>query len=140
MRLRINMRPTYEALRYGSALVVRMLLALATSLFALFTVLGSVTPEHAPYVLVSGFRYGWVAAFALDAMALWWRLADPHPRPVIAGTINVVTFALWVGITGGTILAARRIDPDIVGYIIICLMSLHVVVRTELTTRDRETA
>lgn len=141
MHLPIDVKATYEGIRYGSTIAVRMLLAIAATLYAVFTTAAHVIPSaDTTYVLVSGLRHWWALAFAIDAVFLWWRLFDPHARPAVAAVINISTFGLWAGVTGGTILTAPHVDPDFVGYIITCIMALHAVVRTDLTPRDRETA
>jgi hypothetical protein len=130
-----------NALRYGTAMVNRTLLAIASTLYAAFTALAAhVPPPDSAYVLTSGHRLAWALVFALDALALWWRLLESHARPHWALVINLATFALWVGTTGGTVMVAQHIDPDIVGYVLICLIAFHALVRTDLTQRDRETA
>jgi hypothetical protein len=129
------------AARFGTALTNRLWLALAATLYAIFTGLGMDTPSYdAAYVLCSGHRWLWAAIFTVDAIALWWRLFDVKPRPIWAASTNVGTFALWVGITGGTVMNAQYLDPDLVGYILFCLVAFHALIRTDLTVRDRETA
>lgn len=135
------LREVVLTLQTGTAMLNRMLLALASTLYALFTVVSTYAPPpDSAYVLVSGHRLLWASIFAVDALALWWRLIDQTPRPHWALTINLVTFAIWVGISGGTVMVAQHVDPDTVGYVLICIMALHALVRTDLTQRDRETA
>jgi hypothetical protein len=125
----------------GTAFLHRVMLAFASTLYAALTLLSThVPPPDSAYVLLSGHRIAWGVIFALDGLALWWRIFDPRSRPRWAITINLVTFALWVGISGGTVMVAQHVDPDIVGYVLICIMALHALVRTDLTQRDRETA
>lgn len=130
-----------NALRTGTPVLNRMRLALASTLYAVFTALSTYAPPpDSAYVLSSGHRLAWSVVFALDGLALWWRLFDPHPRRYWSIAINLITFAIWVGITGGTVMVAQHVDPDIVGYVLICIMALHALVRSDLTQRDRETA
>jgi hypothetical protein len=129
------------ALQTGTAFLQRIMLAFAASLYAVLTLLSTRAPSpDSAYVLLSGHRIAWGVIFAVDALALWWRILDPRSRPHWAVTINLVTFAIWVGITGGTVMIAQHVDPDLVGYVLICIMALHALVRTDLTQRDRETA
>lgn len=141
MRLHLDPTSAYDGIRYGSTIAIRMLLAIAATLYAVITIAAHVVPtSDTTYVLTSPNRYWWALAFALDAAALWWRLFDSQARPRIAVLVNIGTFSLWAGVTGGTMLASSHVDPDFVGYIITCIMALHAVVRTDLTPRDRETA
>lgn len=136
-------RDTLDALRYGTVVASRGGLAIAAALYALTCFFGpgkAQVPSDAAFVLVSDWKVGWGIAFALDAIALFWRLFSPRPRPRLAVVVNLYTFALWVGITGGTVMAANYIDPDIVGYVMFCLVAFHALIRTDLTQHDRETA
>jgi hypothetical protein len=131
----------WGALRYGTALINRMLLAIGSGLYAILTLLGPTDPPpDSAYVLASGHKTLWAIVFAVDALALVWRLLDTHPRPHWAMIINLITFSLWVGITGGTVIVAQHFDPDLAGYVLVCIMAFHALLRTDLTPRDRETA
>lgn len=129
------------ALQTGTPILNRMRLALASTLYAVFTAVSTYAPPpDSAYVLSSGHRLAWSAVFAVDGLALWWRLFDPQPRRLWSVIINLITFAIWVGITGGTVMVAQHVDPDTTGYVLICIMALHALLRTDLTLRDRETA
>lgn len=133
-------------LKYGSVLPSRFGLAIAATLYA---ILAWVSPDLSgvprpadigSYVLLSGWKDGWAAVFALNAFCLWWRVFDSKPRLVWAALINLSTLALWVGMTGGTVMVSMHSTPEITGHIFVCLIALHTFLRTEFTSHDRDTA
>ena len=140
------LRELWIALKYGPTIPFRALLALAASVYA---VLGYFGPQPSPsslqqvgtaFVLGTPWRLLWVVLFVGDALLLWWRIFDTHARPRWAAVSNIFTLALWTSITGGTVIVAKQVNPDLTGYVLLCAMSLLTLVRTELNPHDRETA
>lgn len=143
------MKPLHElwlALKYGPTLPFRVLLALTATIYAFMVFFGP-TPSPAAllqvgtsFVLGTGWKGVWTALFIFDALLLWWRIFDTKPRTLWAAISNLFTLALWTSITGGTVIVAKQVNPDLTGYITLCAMSLLTLIRTELTPHDRETA
>lgn len=122
----------YDSLRYGSANVLRWLLALAATIHSLLIIL---SPPMDDLV--------WAAIFGLDAVCLWWRIFDTVPRVSWAYAINITTVALWGSVTYGLTKSGDALGmllPCLTGYIILTLMALIMVFRTEATRRDRGSA
>jgi hypothetical protein len=122
----------YDALRYGTSTTIRWLMALAATIHGILIVFSP--PEDDAI---------WAAIFFLDAFCLWWRIFDPVPRVWWAYTINIATVALWGSVTYGFAVTGTPLRPPLpilTGYIILTLMALIMVFRTEATRRDRGTA
>lgn len=145
-----------QAFKFGTNIAPRAILAVAATLYCLTVLLAPVYSGPAdeelaraaiPHVylgqvmhlsppqmyLIGGF-------FALDGLLLWWRLFDPAARLWMARLVNYFTACLWVTIAGATIWAYGWFLPAAVGEVMLALISLHALSRTDYTDRDRETA
>jgi hypothetical protein len=145
-----------QAIRYGTNIFPRSILALASTLYCIFSLLGPTYPTPSDLALAeaanSSIFNGQIAHFStlqmlivafifgLNAVLLWWRIFDSHARLWPARLINYFTACLWVTVTGATIYAYGWLLPSCVGEIMLALISLHALTRTDYTTRDRETA
>lgn len=135
-----------DALRYGSAMPYRWMLAVSATVYAILTALGPSLEDASPVivqtslVLSSGWKWGWALVFATDALCMWWRIFDRAPKLIWAWGINIATTSLWGGVTVATITATGSIAPGVTGYIVLTLMAFVVLCRTEATARDRVTA
>lgn len=127
------------ALTYGSNMPIRVALALASSFWCvgLFVLAG--TEDARFYRLMSGATPAlWAAVFAANSAALWWRIFDRRPRPHFGRLINASTAALWLMVTIATMVDFGFLAGA--GDMTLTIMAFWVVIRTDLTTTDRETA
>jgi hypothetical protein len=136
-----------QALKYARTLYPRALLALASTLYALFTAFGPDLAHYQfqgklPHSLVLPDNYKFVAAalFGLDAFCLWWRIFDSKPRVVWATFINLLTAGLWLTVTVASIFLYDELWSENVGEIMLTLTALYTLTRTDYTTADRGSA
>lgn len=135
-----------HAMRYASNTFQRFVLAIAASIYTITTAAGpDLTHSRAPQayqalVLSSGYKWVFAAVFALDAFCLWWRLFDHTPRVKWAIFINIFTATLWTSIALATIATYGSFLPDATGEVVLALISLFSMVRTNKTINDRGTA
>lgn len=140
------MNDVARAMRYASNTFQRFTLAVAATLYALTTAFGpnleyshSVQAYQA-LALSSGYKWAVAAIFGLDAFCIWWRLWDKVSRVYWALAVNIFTATLWVSIAGATIATYKAFLPDSVGEVMMALIALFSVVRTNKTVTDVETA
>lgn len=144
-----------EALKYASNLFQRGVLGIAAALYALFVLLAPDITTRADVALAAaaGVATGcqaimmspeqkWViaGAFALDSACIFWRIFDPVARLWWGRFINFGTACLWSTITGATLVAYGRPLPDAVGEIMLTLLALYTLTRTDLSAVDRRNA
>lgn len=141
------MKELTQAIKFARTMYQRALLALASTLYAIFTALGpdlsQVTYcDHLPHSLIFPPYYKWIAAatFALDAVCLWWRIFDYRPRVVWATLINIGTATLWLSVTLASVLIYDEVWSENVGEIMLTLTALFVLTRTDYTALDKGTA
>lgn len=109
-------------LRYTDTFYQRMVLATACTL----------------YGFAAWNRLGIV--FLVVAALAWWRIFDHRPRVWIALLVNLSVAALWITIAAANILIHGDSLADNVGEIMICVTSLFVLTRTDLTAIDKGSA
>lgn len=132
-----------EALRYGTSMNLRLLLAIAA---ALYCVLIIAHPRYAwqdpSYIVDSTIASmgPWAAMFALDAFCLMWRILDSTPRKWWAWGVNIYTFSLWFSMVGVTTSYLGYLSAGSTGEIILCLISAWVTFRVNTTHTEKETA
>lgn len=144
-----------EALKYASTLFQRGMLGIAALLYAVFMLLAPHVASPADMVLAMAAgeakgcqailltteqRWTIAALFALDSVCIFWRIFDPVARVGWGRVINFSTACLWATVTGATLYAYGRPLPDAVGEIMLTLLALHTLTRTDLTTIDRRNA
>lgn len=132
-----------EAIKWGSSMNLRLILAVAATLYALLVILNPNYSWRDPSNIIKDHVSSltpWAAMFALDAFCIWWRIFDTRPRVWWARIINIYTFALWFSLVAVTTSTLGYVSPDSTGEIIICLMAAWVAFRTDSTQRDKETA
>lgn len=78
--------------------------------------------------------------FVIVGAAAWWRLFDHRARVVIGTAVNLCVAALWFTITSANIFVHGDLLADNVGEIMVCLTSLFVLTRTDLTPTDKGAA
>lgn len=136
-----------QAIKFARTFYQRAFLALAATLYAVFTALGpdlatfDFCGQH-PHAIVLPPYYKWVAAavFGLDAICLWWRLIDPVARVVWATVINGVTAVLWLTVTIAGLAVYGQVWSENVGEIMLTLTALFVLTRTDYNALDKGTA
>lgn len=138
-----------QAIKYARTLYQRSALALASSLYALFTFFG---PSKEQYLNVDGailpklmilpehYKILIAAIFALNAAGLWWRIFDAQPRVVWATIFNIMTAGLWLTLTVVSVFLYDAPWSDNVGEIILTLTALYTLTRTDYTQADRGSA
>jgi hypothetical protein len=139
-----------QALFYARTMFQRAFLALAASLYAIFTALGpdlstfapGCDAAHLPHSLVLPPYYKWIAAavFGLNAGCLWWRIFDRTARVAWATVINLTTAGLWLTVTVASVFIYHEVWSENVGEIMLTLTALFVLTRTDLTAIDKGTA
>lgn len=153
-----------EALKYANNLFQRGVLAIAAALYALFVVIAPSIANRADIVLSSaadlalasaagagaitcqavmltdGQKYVIAGIFALDSALLFWRIFDVQSRLWWARGINFATACLWVTIAAATLFVYGRPLPGAVGEIVLAIVSLYTLTRTDFTDRDRKNA
>lgn len=141
------MNDIMEALKYSNNLYARIILALASTLYAVFTMFG---PPPDAYVMVDGYAkflpvppyHNWqvILIFGINAALLWWRIFDSKPRIVAARLINYLNALLWVLVCLFSIFVYGEPLADNAGKIVLTLVSLHMLTRTDYNFRDRGSA
>lgn len=136
-----------QALRYARTFYQRCFLALASSLYSVFTLCGPALetytycgPLPRNLVLPQHFKYVAAAAFALDAVMLWWRIFDNRARVAWATITNIITAGLWLTITVSNVAVYHQVWSANVGEIMLTLTALFVLSRTDYTAIDKGTA
>lgn len=136
-----------QALKFARTLYQRAFLALAATLYCLFTAMGPdiqsfVLCTSSPHHIVFPPYYKWMvtALFGIDAICLWWRIFDPIARVVWATVINVATAAMWLTITITGLAIYGQLWSENVGEIMLTLTALFVLSRTDYTAVDKGTA
>jgi hypothetical protein len=87
-----------------------------------------------------GNRYQWAAAFLTVAILEGWRILDWKSRILWSYFINSGAFGFWTVVTFLRLVNRLELWPVMSTDICICIVSLWVALRTNLTPRDRETA
>jgi hypothetical protein len=136
-----------QAIKTARTMYPRTILALAATLYSIFTAIGPDLAHYAyagrlPHSLVLPANYKWVAAalFALDAFGLWWRIFDAKPRVVWATLFNFLTAGLWLTVTVASITLYDELWSENVGEIILTLTAWYTLTRTDYTPSDRGSA
>lgn len=145
-----------EALKYASNLFQRGMLGIAATLYAIFVMLApSVNGSESLVIMAAtdagildchavlltvGQRSAVTLIFAIDAALIFWRLFDPKPRIWWARIINFSTACLWTTVTGITLYTYRWPLPEAVGEIMLTIVSLYTLTRTDYSDRDRRVA
>ena len=136
-----------HALKTARTMYPRSVLALAATLYAIFTAFGPDLAHYqslgsVPHSLVLPADYKLVAAglFGLDAFGLWWRIFDSKPRLVWATVFNFLTAGLWLTVTVVSITLYDELLSENVGEIILTLTALYTLTRTDYTPADRGSA
>lgn len=109
-------------LRYSDTFYQRMVLATACAL----------------YGFGAWNRLGIV--FLIVAALAWWRIFDRKPRVWIALLVNLSVAALWITIATANLFFHGDSLANNVGEIMICVTSLFVLTRTDLTAIDKGSA
>lgn len=135
-------RDLRAALSYGTTLVLRFFMALFSLSLGATIWIGE-SSLMAPVGRSVFFREMpnevWVVALMLCGGLMMWRVLMRMPRPLWAWASNLLTCTVW-----STIMAGRIEVMGIRGLLgnafIIWLISAVIVLRTEATVRDQETA
>lgn len=140
------MREIFLALRFADNTFQRVILAIAATLYAIATAIGPnlegsrTAQAYQALVLASGYKWAFAGLFAFNAACLWWRLFDHTARLYFAFAINLFTATLWITITAATLVVYQGFLPDAVCEIMISVIALFTLVRTDKTHSDVETA
>lgn len=141
------MNNVLDALKYANNLYARLMLAVAATLYTIFTIFGPdpstmTVVTNYPYlqVLPPYFKWQVVLIFGVDAILLWWRIFDDKPRVIIAKCINFFNAVLWIMVVLLSIFVYDELLTDNVGKILLAAASLHMLTRTDYTPRDRGSA
>lgn len=141
------MNELIKSLKTSRTMYPRAMLALAATLYAIFTAIGPDLSNYSyagasPHSIILPFNYKFVAAsvFALDAFGLWWRIFSTKPS-IIWGTIfNILTAGLWLTVTIVSTVMYNGLLAENVGEIILTLNALYILTRTDYTPADRGSA
>lgn len=109
-------------LRYTDTFYQRMSLAFACCLYAV-----------AAHNTLGG-------VFLIAGILAWWRVFDRKSRVVIGTLVNLFVAALWVSICAYNLFVHHDALTDNVGEIVVCVTSLFVLTRTDLTPSDKGAA
>ena len=136
-----------SSLKTARTMFPRSTMALASTLYALFTFFGPSLGHYAygdklPHSLVMPPEYKYVAAalFAFNAAGLWWRIFDTKPRIVWATIFNIMSAFLWLTVTVVSLVLYDELWSENVGEIMLTLTALYTLTRTDYTIVDRGTA
>lgn len=109
-------------LRYSDTFYQRMMLALLCTLYGLAA-------------------HNWLGAiFVIVGAAAWWRIFDKRPRVFIGTCVNIAVAVLWLSLCSYNLFVHGDTLADNVGEIGLCITSLFVLTRTDLTSVDKGTA
>ena len=140
-----------EALKTADNLFQRGALGIAAALYAVFVVLAPDVASRADVLLAAAAgkatgcqairltdsqKWAIGAAFALDAVAIFWRIFDPVARLWWGRAVNFATACLWATVTGATLFTYGRPLPDAVGEIMLTLTALYTLTRTAFKALD----
>lgn len=136
-----------QVLKYARTLYQRSMLALASTMYAVFTLFAPNLETYQyvgnlPHNLVLPEHYKLVVAavFGLNAVMSWWRIFDDKAR-VAWGTItNIMTAFLWLTVTMVSILVYAQPWSANVGEIMLTLTAFYTITRTDYTSADRGSA
>lgn len=138
------MNRLWLALRYSSTLPLRSVLAVTAAMWSLLFVLAPSPSLSAlpTYQLMSEFAPAqfWPSVFALDALALTWRIVERHPRIGWTRLINAMTCGLWTMYLACLVEVYGFAPPGCAAVVGILLCAIWCTLRTDLTLGDRESA
>lgn len=136
-----------STLKTARTMYPRSMLALAATLYAIFTAFGPDLSHysytgHLPHSLVLPANYKIVVAvlFAVDAFGLWWRIFDEKPRLVWATLFNILNAGLWLMVTVVSVTLYDELWSENVGEVILTLTALYTLTRTDYNASDRGSA
>ena len=121
----------WMALRYGSTIPTRLALVIGSELYAI-AVFNRPPPGGAPWQ--------WSMVFAVIGLLILWRIIDRRVCIGLTRFVNACTCALYIGYCAATISVVGLLTPGIAGQAVFALASIWVVLRTDLTQSDRESA
>lgn len=114
-------------LRYSDTFFQRLFLAVASSTYGVAALLEKCDC--------------WTSAlFVVAGCGMWWRIFDKKPRIFWGTAVNLFTTSLWVTITYANVMVHSQVVSDNIGEIMVCLTSLFVLTRTDLTIFDKGSA
>lgn len=125
-------RVTYTVFESADAVLIRLLLANASLLWASFLWLNPYLFDRPAYEIMRVVAPGnvWAWAFFLHFLGVYWRTYDPVPRVLPGLIINAYGFLIWFFTTVSYNYFVGALSPTTASELILCISSAWALYRT----------
>jgi hypothetical protein len=131
------------SLRYSSTLPLRGGLAVSAALWAVLFLFAparlDVDPVYA-FLFALAPPFVWAGIYAIDALALLWRIVETRPRVGWTRVINAATCGLWAMYLACALHARGFIAPDFADDVAMLVGAIWCTLRSDMNVSDRESA